>query len=65
MSARTYCVVSSLVFAVVALGHLVRAARGLPVTVGAWDVSVAISWVGGLAAAALAAWGMLASRRAA
>ena len=33
------------VFIIVGLGHLYRAAYGLPVNFAGWDVSVMLSWV--------------------
>jgi len=58
MSERGYCLVSGLVFAVVAVAHLLRAVAGWPIVLGGWQVPLAASWAGTLAAGALAAWGM-------
>jgi hypothetical protein len=57
MSPRTYCVLSSVVFTVVAGGHLLRASRSVPVMVGAWQLPIAASWAAAVIGAALAAWG--------
>jgi len=57
MSARTYCTVSAVAFAVVAIAHLVRAVRGLPVVIGTWPAPMAISWLGVVVAGGLALWG--------
>jgi hypothetical protein len=57
MSSRTYCTVSAIVFAVVAIAHLVRAVQGMPVVVGTWPAPTAISWVGAVIAGGLAVWG--------
>jgi len=57
MSARTYCTVSAVVFAVVAIAHLVRAVQGMPVVVGSWQAPTAISWLAVVVAGGLALWG--------
>lgn len=57
MNARTYCAVSAVVFAVVAVGHLLRAVQGMPVVVGTWQAPTAISWVAVAVAGGLALWG--------
>ncbi len=56
MAGGSYRAVSGLVFALVALMHLVRAVRGLPVLVGDWQVSVAMSWAAVVVAGGLAIW---------
>lgn len=63
MSARTYCTVSAIVFAAVAVAHLVRAVQGMPVTIGGWPTPVAISWAAAVIAGGLALWGFRLSRR--
>ena len=65
MSARTYCTVSGVVFAVVAIAHLVRAVQGMPVMVGTWPAPTAISWLAVVVAGGLALWGFRLSGRAA
>ena len=42
MNARTYCTVSAIVFAVVAIAHLVRAVQGMPVVVGTWPAPLSL-----------------------
>lgn len=63
MSARTYCTVSAVVFAVVAIAHLARAVQGMPVSIGGWQAPVAISWAAVLIAGGLALWGFRTSAR--
>jgi len=63
MSARTYCTVSAVVFAVVAIAHLVRAVQGMPLVIGTWQTPTAISWVGAVVAGALSLWGFRLSAR--
>jgi len=63
MNAKPYCAVSSLVFTVVAIAHAVRAARGLPLVIGSWQVPVSASWLATVVGIVLAIWGLrLASR---
>ena len=64
MSDRAYCVVSAVVFSVVAVAHLLRAAGGWPLVLGSWPAPLAMSWLAGAGAAALAAWGFRRARRA-
>jgi len=63
MSARTYCTVSAVVFAVVAVAHLVRAVQGMPVVIGTWQTPTAISWLAVVVAGALSLWGFRLSAR--
>jgi hypothetical protein len=63
MSVRTYCTVSAVVFAVVAIAHLVRAVLGTPVVVGTWPAPAAISWLAVVIAGGLALWGFRLSGR--
>ena len=52
-----YAVVSALVFAVVAIAHLVRILRRWTVHIGPYSVPMSLSWIGLLIAALLALWG--------
>jgi len=63
MSARTYCTVSAIVFAVVAVAHLVRAVQGMPVVIGTWQTPTAISWLAVVVGGALSLWGFRLSAR--
>ena len=58
MSGRSYCLVSGLVFAVVAVAHLLRAIAGWPIQLGSWEAPLAASWAATLGAGALAVWGL-------
>ena len=60
---RSYCLVSSLAFAIVAAAHLVRALAGSPLLIGGWPAPLAASWVAAVGAGALAAWGLRAAGR--
>jgi hypothetical protein len=55
---KPYCAVSAVLFALVALGHAVRAARGLPLVIGALEVPVMASWLVAVVGALLAIWGL-------
>ena len=63
MSDRGYCRVTAVVFSLVAVAHLVRAVAGWPILLGTWAPPVSLSWLGALAAAALAAWGFRCASR--
>ena len=52
-----YAAISALIFAVVALAHLVRVIKGWAVQIGALSVSMSVSWIGFVVAALLAIWG--------
>ena len=65
MNARTYCALSAVVFAVVAVAHLLRAVQGTPVLIGGWPAPVAISWAAVVIAGGLALWGFRLTARAA
>ena len=56
--ARNYLYVSAAVFAVVSLIHLIRALAGWPFQIGPIELSLAVSWVGFVATAMLAAWAL-------
>jgi hypothetical protein len=45
------------VFAVVAVAHLLRAVQATPIQVGSWSAPVAISWAAVIVAGGLALWG--------
>lgn len=57
VSGRTYFVVASILFTVVALAHLARLVFSLPVVIGTWSAPLWISWGGLIVTGALAAWG--------
>jgi hypothetical protein len=58
MNGRSYCLISALVFAVVAVAHLWRAAAGWPVLIDGWPAPIAISWLAVVLAGGLAVWGL-------
>ena len=54
---RSYVTASAIVFALVALFQVWRAATGLPVQIGGFAVPVAASWVVAVFTGALSVWG--------
>lgn len=64
MSNRRYCTVSGVVFAIVALLHFWRYVLGLPLQIGAWEVSRSLSLVAALGAGLLAVWAFTGARTA-
>ena len=61
---RAYCVVSGVIFALIAVLHLVRAVQALPVRIGDTAIPVSFSWLGLVVAGVLAAWAFASARRA-
>ncbi len=56
MSGRNYFAVSGVLFALVALAHLLRVVLGLTVQVDATPVPMLVSWIGLIVPAALSYW---------
>jgi hypothetical protein len=54
-----YAAVSALIFAVVAIVHLIRILRGWAVQIGPYAVPMSLSWIGLMIAALLAIWGFM------
>ena len=52
-----YAVVSALIFAVVAVGHVIRILNRWAVHVGPFSVPMSVSWIGLVIAALISAWG--------
>ena len=53
---RTYIQITGVVFAIVALAHVVRLVLDWPVQMAGWVVPIWISWIGILVAGALCVW---------
>lgn len=49
--------VAAFVFGIVALGHVIRAAAGIPVQLGSIAIPAWLSWVGATGAGVLSVWG--------
>ena len=54
---KYYVALSALIFALVALVHLVRLAKRWPVQIGSLTIPITVSWIGFLIPAFLAIWG--------
>ncbi|QIG46367.1 hypothetical protein G5V57_00495 [Nordella sp. HKS 07] len=61
MSARGFSRLAAVIFAIVALAHLLRAAAGLDIAIGAESIPIWVSWVGAVVAGFLAYLGFTAS----
>ena len=56
MNHKTYCVASGVLFALVAIAHLLRIVNGYSVQVDEFAVPMFVSWIGLVIPAGLAAW---------
>ena len=54
-----YVAVSALIFALVAVGHLVRISKRWTVKIGPLAVPMSVSWAGFVIAALLSTWGIM------
>lgn len=57
MDQKTFSIAAGVIFAVVALLHLVRIYMGWPVMIGDWSVPMWVSWIGLVVAGGLAFFG--------
>ena len=62
MGHKEYCVVSGVLFFLVALGHLLRIVYGMSVHVDEFMIPMSVSWIGLVIPAALAVWAFRISR---
>jgi hypothetical protein len=60
---KAYSAISALIFALVAIIHVIRIAQGWHVQVGSSDIPMSVSWVGLVVTGALAVWGSALLRR--
>jgi hypothetical protein len=60
---KVYVAISAIIFAVVAIGHMVRIAQGWEVVVKGADIAMSVSWAALIVSAALAIWGGILLRR--
>lgn len=56
MGHKEYCIVSGMLFALVALAHLLRIVYGMSVQVDEFAVPMLVSWVGFTVPGVLAVW---------
>jgi hypothetical protein len=54
---NSYAIVSALIFAIVAIMHVVRLIKRWTVVIGSYDVSMNVSWVALVVAPLIAIWG--------
>ena len=62
MGQKMFSIVTGVIFAVVALFHLVRIYMGWPVMIGDWSVPMWVSWIGLVVAGGLAFFGLRLAR---
>jgi hypothetical protein len=60
---KSYVAISAIIFALVAIGHVVRIVQGWRVQLGDIGVAMSVSWVALVVSAALAVWGATLLRR--
>jgi hypothetical protein len=60
---KSYIAISAIIFALVAIVHLVRIVQGWQVQLGDTGVAMSVSWVALIVSAALAVWGASLLRR--
>jgi hypothetical protein len=56
---NSYAVISALIFALVAVGHVVRLVNRWTVQIGPYNVSMNVSWAALVVSALLAIWGFM------
>lgn len=64
MDSRPYLLVSGLVFAVVAVLHLLRVVNGWSFQLGPLDLPMAVSWLGAIVPGILSVWAFRLATRA-
>ena len=62
MGHKQYCIVSGVLFTLVALAHLLRIMYGMSIQVDDYAVPMLVSWIGLILTAALAFWAFRISR---
>jgi hypothetical protein len=63
LKTKAYLMVSTVIFAIVAVAHLIRFMMGWPAILGTWDVPLSASLVAVLVSASVAIWGIALMRR--
>jgi hypothetical protein len=63
MDQKTFSIVAGVIFAAVALFHLVRIYMDWPVMIGGWSVPMWVSWIGLVVAGGLAFFGLRLAKR--
>jgi hypothetical protein len=60
---KLYVTISAIIFALVAIGHIVRVIQGWDVQIGGMGIAMSVSWVALVVSAVLALWGGALLRR--
>jgi hypothetical protein len=58
MSQKTFTIIASVIFGVVALFHVLRIFFGWPAVIGSWTVPMRLSWIGLVVAGGLSYFGI-------
>ena len=58
MSQKTFTIIASVIFGVVALFHVLRIFLGWPAVIGGWTVPMWLSWIGLAVAGGLSYFGI-------
>ena len=58
MSQRTFTIIASVIFGVIALLHVLRIFLGWPAVIGGWTVPMWLSWIGLVVAGGLSYFGI-------
>jgi hypothetical protein len=58
MKQRTFTIIASVIFGVVALFHVLRIFLGWPAVIGGWTVPMWVSWIGVIVAGDLSYFGI-------
>jgi len=60
---KSYIAISAIIFALVAIGHIMRIVQGWPVQVGEMGVAMSVSWMALVVSLVVAVWGAVLLRR--
>ncbi len=63
MNHKNYCLVSGVLFSIVAMAHLLRILNGMSVLIDDFAVPMAASWIGLVVPALLASWAFRIARQ--
>ena len=63
MDQKTFSVMAGVIFALVALAHLVRIYFGWPIVISSWSIPMWVSWAALVVASGLSYFGLRATRR--
>ncbi len=62
MTSRNFALLAAIIFAIVALAHLIRAVWGWPIIINMTEIPIWVSWVAFIVAGGLTILGIRASR---